>query len=194
MTAKEFERHWKQSYPESLPIGYHLREVYGVRWFRIHTLPDSKRYPETEVEYRTILMRHNTLLSDLLGEGGRYFLLTTGYSSTPIPVRSYPQLQTLDSDSKELFSIPKHELEGETDPYYWHFFMSERTWSERSVDDLLKLVADGDIANILFVGINQRIIYHPYDGGADVIVESESVRNQRREKYSAWSPKNPQGL
>src|ERR671925_44815 len=121
MTPEEFKRYWRENYPKSLPIGYQLREAYRDQWFRIHSLPDSKRYPETDSEYQVVLRRHNTLLSDLLGDGCDYILLTTGYSSTIVPVRSYPELQMLDSESMELFSIPKHELEGETDPYFWHF-------------------------------------------------------------------------
>jgi hypothetical protein len=194
MTPKEFEQYWKLNYPKSLPIGHHLREAYKDRWFRIHGLPESKRYAETEAEYEEILKRHNAVLSDLLGDNGEYVLLTTGYSTTPTPARSYSQLGTLDGDSKALFSIPKHKLDGETDPYYWHFFMSERTWQPKSADELLKLVADNEISNILFVGVNPGRIYHPYDGGADVILESQSVRNQKRDKYSAWLPRNPHGL
>jgi hypothetical protein len=194
MTPQEFQQYWKEEYPKSLPIGYHLRNAYRNRWFRIHTLPESQRYPATEAEYEEILRRHNTMLSDLLGEGQRFVLITTGYSSTPGAVRPYPHLQALDSESRELFSIPKHELEGETDPYYWHFFMSERTWRKNHADGLLKLIAENEIANVIFVGVDQRRVYHPYDGGADVIVESESMRDQKMEKYYAWLPENDSGL
>jgi hypothetical protein len=194
MTPQEFERFWKQQYPKSLPVGYMLREAYKERWLRVHSLPESKRYAETEAEYQEVLIRHNILLSDLLGDSSKYVLLTTGYSETPTPCHSYPQLDALVKDSKHLFSIPMHELRGEAEPYYWHFFMSERRWNKNSVDDLLLLVADNEVANILFVGVNQGCIYHPYDGGADIIVKTRTLKNVKRKKYSTWLPRNTAGL
>lgn len=194
MTPEEFRQYWRDHYDGCPPIGYYLREAYPERWFRIHHLPNSKRYAESDNEYEEIFRRHNSLLTDVIGKQGTYILVTTGYSETPNPVRSYPQLALLAGDSTQLFSIPKHELEGDTTPYYWHFFMSNRIWSANSVDDLLRLIADGVVANILFVGVERDSIYHPYDGGADVLVSSESIRERTRQQYAAWLSNRADGM
>jgi len=194
MTSQDFQRYWEQHYPECPPIGHYLREAYADTWFRIHSLPDSKRYPETAEEYREVLRRHNALLMDLIGKGSRYVLITTGYSESPKPLQTYQQLSFLVSDSRRLFSVPKHELEGDPEPYYWHFFMANRTWREHSQVELLKLIADNVISDVLMVGLEPPCIYHPYDGGADVFVASTSIRDRKKEKYASWLSKHPEGL
>jgi hypothetical protein len=36
----------------------------GDRWGRFHSLPGSKRYAESEVEYAIVLDRYNTILDE----------------------------------------------------------------------------------------------------------------------------------
>lgn len=68
MQGAEFQKYWQTRYSESLPINYELKTVYPERWFRIHSLPESKRYAENESEYQIILDRQNTLINDLIGD------------------------------------------------------------------------------------------------------------------------------
>ncbi len=194
MTAAEFNKYWKQQYPECPPIAHHLKSVYKNRWFRIHTLPESKRYAEAEQEYDEILHRHNTLLNDLLGDSGSLVLITVGYSGTPEPVRPEKELDNFTSGNNELITIGIHELEGEGEPNYWHLYFNEKKWKEHSMDDLLRMVADDEIGNVLLVGIGNRCLYHPYDGGADIVLKSGEMRDLMRENYSAWLSKHPEGL
>lgn len=37
---------WKRLFPDVPPVGRMLRDDLLARWARIHSLPDSKRYPE----------------------------------------------------------------------------------------------------------------------------------------------------
>jgi hypothetical protein len=193
MTLEGFKDYWLQNYPKSLPIGHLLRRAYEDRWFRIHCLPKSKRYPDNEGEYQEILRRHNILLADILGENGEFVLITTGYSDTPKPTLPYPEYRSVIGHPEELMTIPIHE-DYEESSDYWHFYMSQREWKNHSLDDLLKLVADDLIGNVLLVGAKQRCLYHPYDGGSDIILESEFARSLKKEQYSAWLSKHPQGL
>lgn len=193
MTSEEFKQYWQQQYSKSPPIGYLLRQAYEARWFRIHCLPESKRYPENQHEYQEILRRHNVVLTDILGANGEFVFITTSYSDTPKPKPPYSKYRSIIGHHEELMTIPMHEDDDEF-LRYWHFYMSPRIWKSHSLDDLLKLVADDLIGNVLLVGIRQNCLYHPYDGGADIILESEFVRDLKKKKYSAWLPKNPQGL
>ena len=47
----DFAEAWSARYGDTPPVGWRLREQYGgragSRWFRIHSLPGSKRYPDT---------------------------------------------------------------------------------------------------------------------------------------------------
>ena len=65
---------WNQCFPKAAPAGFLCRDVYSDRWLRIHSLPDSKRYAESESERAEILRRHNTVACDMLGEGSECFL------------------------------------------------------------------------------------------------------------------------
>ena len=51
MTAEAFQHYWTRTYPDCPPVGFRLRAAYQARWFRIHSLPASKRYAESEIEY-----------------------------------------------------------------------------------------------------------------------------------------------
>ena len=194
MTAEEFNKYWNQHYPECPPIAHYLKLLYKDRWFRIRTLPESKRYADTEQEYNEILHRHNTLLNDFIGDNGLFVLITAGYSDTAEPVRPEKELLYLISSDKELITIGIHELEGEGEPNYWHLYFNEKHWTEHSLDDLLKMVADDGIENVLLVGIEKKCLYHPYDGGADIVLESGQLRDLMREKYSSWLSIHPEGL
>ena len=54
MTEKEFIDYWNKEYPKSLPINHELKWIYPDKWFRIHSLPLSKRYAESSDEYSFI--------------------------------------------------------------------------------------------------------------------------------------------
>src|SRR5882757_3514011 len=95
MTLDLFKQYWEKTFLDCPPIGYFLREAFPEIWFRIHTLPLSKRYADTPEETAEILRRHNTVLSDLFAEGQEYVLITRGGSETTEPVRDYPQLDKL---------------------------------------------------------------------------------------------------
>ena len=47
---REFLAHWKAWYPDSPPLAFALREIYPDLWLRIHSLPQGKRYAETDSE------------------------------------------------------------------------------------------------------------------------------------------------
>ena len=54
MTTENFKTYWYKTYPDSYPINYQLKTIFSNRWFRIHSLLDSKRYAENDDEYKII--------------------------------------------------------------------------------------------------------------------------------------------
>ncbi len=191
MTPDAFDRFWKRTYPDAPPVGYMLREAYVERWFRIHTLPNSERYPESDEEMAEILRRHHTLLTDVIGAAS-FVLVLTGYSETPRPVLSNEWLRDSYPDSQPFASIKMNtEADAET---YWHFFMVTRRGEPNAFDDLLRRVAEEIVANVLFVNLDNSAIYAPYDGGADVILPSSPLRDAMRERYATWLSTEPTGL
>ncbi|MCJ0874668.1 hypothetical protein [Streptomyces sp. AP-93] len=63
-------RLWHAHGPAGPMLPWELKTVYGDRWVRFHSLPESKRYAEDEAEYAVLLNRYNTVLDDLFS-GGR---------------------------------------------------------------------------------------------------------------------------
>ncbi len=51
-----------------------MKYINSDRWLRIHSLPESKRYAESDFEYNIILNRQNQLINDLIGEGTELFI------------------------------------------------------------------------------------------------------------------------
>lgn len=194
MTPEDFLELWKRRYGNCLPIGSYLREAYRSRWLRIHTLPKGKRYATVNDEYRTILHRHNTLLSDLLREDEVFVLVSVGYSFSPSPTSTVLETDVWIEGSQHWLSARMPDIEEDDEPNYCHFFMSENRWKAGSFDPLLKMVSDDSVANILFVGSDASTIYHPYDGGGDVFLPSETVRASYAQRYSEWRSPHPLGL
>jgi hypothetical protein len=190
-----FQDYWNSRYPLCPPVARLIRQTYPERWFRIYTLPEAKRYPETKEEYQEILHRHNTLLTDLLQDSRMVFLVTAGYSETAQPiVPEHIDLSLFPSTWST--SLPMHQIEGDdaSDSRYWHLWTCAHEWRSGSLDVLFRLVADDRIANVLIVDPQQHHVYHPYDGGADVVVASQIERERFRTKYSPWLSTHPAGL
>ncbi|WP_425586206.1 DUF3885 domain-containing protein [Streptomyces sannanensis] len=43
---------WESNWPGTLPLGHLLRSAWPDRWVRFHSLPESKRYADTEAEFK----------------------------------------------------------------------------------------------------------------------------------------------
>ena len=73
-----------------------------------------------------------------------------------------------------------HELDADFNhPSYWHVFASEREWRPGIFDPLVRLIADDVVANVMIVAPDCGWLLHPYDGGMDVIAESQAERDRR---------------
>ncbi len=187
---------WEQQFPDCEPIAHHLGMAFPDRWVRFHSLPGSKRYPENEAEYATVLNRHNRILAELTGSERGVVLLSTGYSESANPVRPQPELERLDPKAMPWRSVPMHELEEAfaATSCYWHVFASVWEWHQGLFDPIVRLVADDLLANIMIVNPACRWILHPYDGGMDVIAESSVARDRLKSSYYNWLSARLDGL
>ncbi len=46
----------------------------------------------------------------------------------------------------------------------------------------------------MFLSESKKWIYAPYDGGADIVLQSEIERDEIKKKYVAWLSQHPEGL
>jgi len=165
---------WQQSFPGCEPIAYEVRHAFAGRWVRFHSLPESKRYPDDEDEFATLLARHNTVLACLTHAGETLALLTTGYSDTAEPTRD-GLLSMLDPQATPWRSVAMHEYTDDFDePTFFHVFASRHSWLPGGFDPIVRLVADRTLADIMIVPLDCRWLLHPYDGGIDVILDTSA--------------------
>lgn len=133
---------WQQRWPESRPVGHELRTGEHDRWVRFHSLPQSKRYPDSPSEYATLLDRHHAVLATLLALSAENTLIavTCSWSHEQRPRRRTADLSRATPHATFWMSL----VEDDSDPNditWLHLYVSRhRTASE--LNPLLKLVAD----------------------------------------------------
>ena len=149
---QNLQLHWNRHYSGILPLADTFRTTFKDRWVRFHSLPESKRYAESESEYQTISFRHNKVIARLCKDS-KLILITAFYSENSAPVkdigRSSLELFNLDSSAKHWQTVALHEIDSDYEPEcYLHFFASEWNWSPKVFDPILKLVADDVLRNV----------------------------------------------
>ncbi|MFH8407059.1 hypothetical protein ACH4FX_20010 [Streptomyces sp. NPDC018019] len=177
---------WQQRWPGCPPVGYKLRDPYREVWVRFHSLPESKRYAEDEGEYTVVLERHNTVL-DALFAGADVYVITplwTAGAEVPSwqPGAEYWQSLLLQDDPDPEFRT------------YCHLFAARRAWRRGCIDELLRDIADDKVAGVLITDARMQHIYHPYDGGADVLLATPEERDRMRDRHADWLSSHPSGL
>ncbi|WP_452225817.1 DUF3885 domain-containing protein [Lacinutrix cladophorae] len=170
-----------------------MRSYYPKRWLRIHSLPESKRYAESEEEYQIILNRQNELISNLIGENsdiiiatGQYEWETTNKLSTEIVEYSnFDKVRTID-----LHKIYPEEYD-END--FFGVYITSGVWRKNNKNELLKNIADDEF-RAMFVCPKRNCIVAPYDGGMDIIVDTQEKRDELKTKYKDWLSERKDGM
>jgi hypothetical protein len=183
---------WEQRWPGCPKVPYLLRRLQD-RWVRFHTLPGSKRYPETEAEYEIILARHRTILTELI-ISPTVLVVTPAYSDQPTPPEVGRSAETTAVHPAATY-WSSVRLSDEPDwPSWIHLYVSQTPWVPGGLDPLLRHVADDVIANVLITDAALRWLYHPYDGGMDVILPTTAERDSLRRRHPEWLSAHPAGL
>ncbi|WP_328861569.1 DUF3885 domain-containing protein [Streptomyces sp. NBC_00306] len=185
---------WQERRPSGPPVAHRFRGTYADLWVRFHSLPGSKRYPETEDEYAIVLHRYNTVLDELFA-GADVFVVTTDWSSTPSGPAGWPSpRQTLHPDGLHWWTEADRD---DPDPQfhtYTRLYADRRPWKRGCVDGVLRAVADEALVDVFVTDTELRRIHHPYDGGADVILTTTAERERLRGEHTAWLSSHPSGL
>jgi hypothetical protein len=164
---------WRGWYPGAPPLAHLLREAHPERWLRIHSLPESRRYPETDADWAELLRRHDAVATDVLGDGARCAL---------VPV--------VDVVPAERMRDPVIEA-WEPEPAFLHG--AEVVWRAGAWDEALRAAAM-DEARFLMVELEHGRVYAPYDGGADLFLPTSRERDEHRARHAGWLSRLPSGL
>lgn len=174
---------WKSKWPEDLLLKEGLDKQNIVRFY---SLPEGKRYPETEAEYEVMLDRHYAVLSDL-SPGKSIIVITAEWTDN----------QAIDlqrqSRPEQISRAPIHwktllEDDNPDSRTYRQLFVAEQPWLPHSLDAIFRAVADDKIDGVIIAPKDLSWLYFPYDGGADVILSSTEERDRLANLHRNWLP------
>lgn len=196
MSAPTIAEIWHSAFGAAPPVGYLCRTTLPDRWMRIHSLPESKRYPETKVERDEVLRRQNAAACYALGEGSECILFITQYGES----RHWPDYYVEGSRyAAEFLALDRFAPEyvqsyerGQDGPL--QFFASRQRWNTGAFDELILMCADGTAGPYLFANIDKRNAYAPYDGGADLFFSASDAVVEARREFSDWLSTIESGL
>lgn len=193
-----YDAAWRARWPESRPIGYELRDTERSTGVRFHSLPESKRYAGTPGEYDELLARHFTLLSELcsLVETSTTDLrvVTVAWATADESICREAELTKAFPTCSYWMAMPGEEDDGDWEPVWTHAYVGATTIDAPDLRALLLLVADDVTSGVIISPPGAEWLYHPYDGGADVIAPDPSVRDALRLRHAEWLPTSAKGL
>lgn len=172
------------------------RKDMAARWIRIHSLPDSKRYPDTDAERNEILRRHNTVATEVLGESAACILFTTQFGES----RQWEFYEKEAGRYKDGFNLitplnPAYVMTvSDDDDGPIQIFAARCYWHTGTFNNLILACADDLTGHILFANTEKGSAYAPYDGGADLFFGSPNSAPLARAMFSSWLSGTESGL
>jgi hypothetical protein len=197
MTKEQFKLFWSIKYPQTIPIPHLFKHDYPERWFRIHSLPESKRYPDNDKEWEILYTRQNTIITDLLGDNSKILIVSgdhyhEGYTELHKieDVESIKQFLFIPLDHIDLYKISREHYE--PGQVYRPIFCNE-VWKRNKFNGILKDIAE-DQLRAFFISIDHDTIVAPYDGGIDFVLKDSATRDSYKNKYQDWLSHRDDGL
>ena len=186
---------WRERWAGASAQGWRLRGDLPDLWVRFHTLPGSKRYAESEAERVEIERRHITLLTGLddSAPSDSWFV--------SLPTYVWPESPAGEAPPSEDWTVPlgppqrwQSYAPDDYDETVRHLWLYEVAAADGSaLVPLLGAVADDRIRDVVIGPRSWEWLYHPYDGGADVIAH-DSIRAQLMTSHREWLAPGPSGL
>lgn len=193
-----FRQLWARHYPNIEPVGYELRRAGARHWVRFHSLPRSKRYPDTSAEWDLLLARQNELASAVLGENQGCWLAQSHWEVTPddderVSKDEYnPFRATADFDLKPAMVTVREP--GTEFEQRWEAFAGPAKWSAGRFDRVLREIANETAAPTLWISDATGSVFAPYAGGIDLFLPDEGRARALRGQHPDWLSTHSLGL
>lgn len=198
MSPAEFRRDWNRHYPEIEPVGYELVNARARHWVRFHSLPNSKRYADTEADWRELLQRQNELAVAVLGDGQgcqlvqSRWILPAGVTDLAIQNGNDPFRAITDYGLEP--AIVTLREPGTEFEQRWEACVGLVRWSNGRFNRLLREIADERAAPTLWFSDKTGSVFAPYDGGVDLFLPDETRARELADQHADWLSKHPLGL
>jgi hypothetical protein len=200
MNTNDFKQQWATHFGQTPLVSFCFRTELASRWMRIHSLPKSKRYPTNDAEWEILLMRQNSMITDVCGnaadEETRIHLLVENYyddvSSFSIEMLAPDLLKTLHFQALEPIDLEAMRPDVFADGQFVQPTVAEILWKPHRFNDLL-LHAAMEGLSCSFVSFERASICAPYEGGMDCIFSTIEARDAAKSRYAAWLSAHPSG-
>jgi hypothetical protein len=178
-----------------------LRKDGVPNWVRFHSLPQSKRYADTDEERAILLARQNALATEVL-KVGPCWLAQTHWTTLPGEVdwadQHDPFWATRDYGLEYAFEFLEEDVADEHDPDRepdrpWRVHAAQTAWSPSQFDRLLLSIADEKAGPTLWMA-SDGAIFAPYDGGIDLFLPVPAEVELLRRRHFDWLSDHPLGL
>jgi hypothetical protein len=164
------------------PVPFLMKEYRQDWWFRIHSLPDSKRYPTTTEDWAVLMLRHQELADAVLTAGSRCRILYSQRATAPFPQDALPAI-----DWKHFRSVG----EDEDRLACW---AASIQWRFEDFAEVVRKKVEDQIVHVAFHSLQTDSLYCPYDGGADVFSLNTEFLAAIRSRFRGWRSPHPLGL
>ena len=169
-------------FSEIYPVSFIMRNNLPNNWFRIHSLPESKRYPESETEWDMLIQRHRAISGKVLVEGGKCRIHYSLFDDSGFPKELTPSLN---------WSCARLQRYGDDQMIYIQ--SAEANWSFDAFSPWIRRRSEDELGWISFHALDTDAIYSPYDGGADIFSMNPTFLARIRSSFSAWKSPHPTG-
>ena len=180
---------WRATFGDIAPAGFVCRNAHPERWLRVHSLPESKRYPETNTERREILERHAAVARHVLGDGTQCTLFISRWGPARVwAADDLPWLGVLPAHLASFLSPEDDGFVNEPDWEWLQVFGIDITWKAHGHDRLVLACANDATGPLLVANLFRGTAYAPYDGGADLFFPDSMAVDVARDAFGDWVP------
>jgi hypothetical protein len=139
-------------------------------------------------------MRHHTVLGKL-SAGSDFLVVTTDWSeSEALASPLSPRRAEVAPRAQHWRTFVENADLNSDEQIYMQLYVESWGLDSPELDPLLRAVADDELANVIMAPPGLDWLYHPYDGGADVILPTSEQRDALRVEYRSWLSNHPAGL
>lgn len=179
--ATDLTSAWTRQWPGSEPVRWMLPAEHD-RSVRFHSLPDGKRYPESEGEYREVVRRQRAILDVLRGGEALDSLVVIAVDWGARDLESGTSRMQLHEPWP--WRIGKDPCDPDAPPVY---FWVQLGVESDELDRLLRSTAD-DAGRFVLSNREMSWLICPYDGGVDIVLPSATERCALEERFPEWLP------
>jgi len=189
----QFISTWQRFHQNTAPIDYILKFDKTDLWLRFHSLPESKRYANTDEEMSIILHRQNTVAGEVLGDGTLCWMIGHLYAGDGTESGDDAWRQETKQYFQRCNMTKVQRVPNPDDPELaYDIFAIRVVWQQGTFDALLRAIANDEL-RIMWMSEQTGAIFAPYDGGMDIILPNTEEIQALARSHSDWLSSYPGG-